>query len=107
MRSESLAQLFVKQLGQAPLGYHILVMIRRDLLPQSEHRIGKIAVPPVRDRVALLLYMNQLVREDGWGNPIVYEVISNTAFRLVSRGADGRIGTSDDIVVENNRPTAP
>jgi hypothetical protein len=52
-------------------------------------------------------YMSKLVREDGWGNPIIYEPTGNSTFRLVSRGADGRRGTPDDVVVENSRSTAP
>jgi hypothetical protein len=52
-------------------------------------------------------YMNVLVREDGWGNPIIYEVIGPSSFKLISSGADRRRGTSDDIVVENSRAIAP
>jgi hypothetical protein len=52
-------------------------------------------------------YMKVLVREDGWGNPIIYEVVGNSGFRLASRGADGTRGTADDVTVENSRPAAP
>ena len=69
-------------------------------------------LPNARDIVALTdilnpTYMAQLVREDGWGNPIVYEVTGPSTFRLVSRGADGRMGTADDIVMENGRTLTP
>ena len=69
-------------------------------------------LPAARDIVALTdtlypAYMNMLVREDGWGNPIIYEVTGNTTYRLTSRGADGLQGTADDVVVENSRPAAP
>jgi hypothetical protein len=69
-------------------------------------------LPNARDIVALTdilhpNYMNVLVREDGWGNPIIYEVIGGSTFRLISPGADGRRGTSDDIVVENGRAVTP
>jgi len=43
--------------------------------------------------------MNELVREDGWGKPIIYEVTGPSTFRLLSQGADGLPGTRDDIVV--------
>jgi len=44
-------------------------------------------------------YMNELVREDGWGKPILYELVGSVGFRLISNGADGRPGTADDIVI--------
>ena len=51
-------------------------------------------------------YMTQLVREDGWGNPIIYEV-TGTTFRLVSLGPDGRRGTPDDIIIEKGPALTP
>jgi hypothetical protein len=44
-------------------------------------------------------YIKVLVREDGWGNPILYERTSNSTFRLVSAGPDGLLRTPDDILV--------
>jgi hypothetical protein len=43
-------------------------------------------------------YMPDLIRIDGWGRPLHYEV-SGTSYRLSSYGADGVRGTSDDIQV--------
>jgi len=43
-------------------------------------------------------YMPELVRLDGWGRPIRYEV-NGTGYRLVSDGPDGIRGTSDDVLV--------
>jgi len=62
------------------------------------------ALPNARDIVGLTdilhpQYMNELVREDGWGKPIIYEVTGPSTFRLLSQGADGLPGTRDDIVV--------
>ena len=62
------------------------------------------SIPNVRNIVGLTdilhpLYMTDLVREDGWGQPIDFEVTAGSAFRLVSKGPDGLRGTSDDIVV--------
>jgi hypothetical protein len=45
-------------------------------------------------------YMADLVRNDGWGRPIAYEV-TGAAFRLTSTGPDGVKGTPDDIVLPN------
>ncbi|HLH31886.1 MAG TPA: type II secretion system protein GspG [Terriglobia bacterium] len=78
----------------------------------EKYRSTNGALPNARDIVTLTdilhpSYMQTLVREDGWGNPIIYEVTGGTTFRLVSKGADGRLGTSDDIVVENGRPVTP
>lgn len=61
------------------------------------------SVPNVRNIVALtdLLhpgYMTELVRLDGWGNPIEFEP-TPTGFRLTSRGPDTLRGSPDDIVL--------
>ena len=45
-------------------------------------------------------YMTDLIRADGWGHPIGYE-LAGAAFRLISNGADGLRGTGDDIVLPN------
>jgi hypothetical protein len=70
------------------------------------------SLPPASDIVRLtdILYpgfMNVLVREDGWGSPIIYEVSGATGFRLVSLGPDRARGTADDVVVEPGGPGAP
>src|SRR5262245_48498000 len=52
------------------------------------------------------LYMSDLIREDGWGAPIVYQVMGTT-FRLVSAGPDGLRGTADDIVFDPGQPISP
>jgi hypothetical protein len=52
------------------------------------------------------LYTVELIREDGWGDPIDYEVMGST-FRLVSRGPDRLPGTPDDIVFDPSRPLSP
>jgi len=78
----------------------------------EKYRASNGSLPNATDIVALTdalhpSYTPDLIREDGWGHPIVYEVTGNTTFRLVSAGADGRRGTADDIVLENSRPAAP
>jgi len=78
----------------------------------EKYRASQGSLPNARDIIALTdtlhpLYMNQLVREDSWGNPIDYEVTDNSTFKLTSRGADGRRGTADDIVVGNSRSAGP
>lgn len=45
-------------------------------------------------------YMPDLIRTDAWGRPIHYEVSGATA-RLLSYGADGVRGSSDDIVLQS------
>jgi hypothetical protein len=75
----------------------------------EKYRASNGALPAARDIVALTdtlhpSYMTQLVREDGWGHPIVYEVTGSSTFRLVSPGADGRRGTADDIVLTSGGP---
>jgi hypothetical protein len=52
------------------------------------------------------LYISELIREDGWGDPIAYQVMGTT-FRLVSAGADRLPGTADDIVFDPSRPFSP
>jgi hypothetical protein len=61
------------------------------------------AVPNATEIVGLTnllhpLYMSDLVRQDAWGRAIHFEV-SGTSYRLISFGADGMRGTSDDIVL--------
>jgi hypothetical protein len=77
----------------------------------EKYRKANGSLPAARDIVALSdtlypNYMNALVREDGWGNPIIFEVTDPSTFRLLSLGADGRRGTSDDVTVGNS-PAAP
>jgi len=70
------------------------------------------SLPSARDIVGLTdvlnpLYVDELIRQDGWGNDIDYTVTGASTFRLVSRGADGRLGTPDDIVVDEQQANAP
>jgi hypothetical protein len=78
----------------------------------EKYRSARGSLPMAGDIVALTdtlypTYMSTLVREDGWGDPIVYEVTGPATFRLISVGPDRRRGTSDDIVIESGRPAAP
>ena len=78
----------------------------------EKYRSTNGSLPPARDIVTLTDalypgYLRVLVREDGWGDAIIYEVTGPSTFRLVSRGADRRRGTPDDIVIENGRSAAP
>jgi hypothetical protein len=52
------------------------------------------------------VYMSDLIREDGWGAAIDYQVMG-TMFRLISPGPDGVRGTPDDIVFDPSRPVSP
>jgi hypothetical protein len=70
------------------------------------------SMPDARDILSLTnvlhpLYLNELVRQDAWGNPIDYQLTSGAAFRLVSPGPDGRRGTPDDVVLDSSQPAAP
>ncbi|GAB5496822.1 MAG: hypothetical protein Phyf2KO_19020 [Phycisphaerales bacterium] len=40
------------------------------------------------------------LQQDYWGNPLTYEIIDADTYRLTSAGADGTIGTDDDISLE-------
>ena len=73
----------------------------------EKYRSTNGSLPKARDIVGLTdilhpQYMNELVREDGWGKPIIYEVTGPSTFRLLSQGADGLPGTRDDIVVTSS-----
>jgi len=77
----------------------------------AKYRAMNGAIPAAPDITALTdilhpLYISQLIREDGWGAPIDYQVMGTT-FRLVSAGPDGVRGTADDIVFDPNRPLSP
>jgi len=76
----------------------------------EKFRMTNGTLPNARDIVGLTdilnpRYMNELVREDGWGKPILYEVTGPGTFRLISDGPDGRRGTPDDIVVTAQLPS--
>jgi hypothetical protein len=78
----------------------------------EKYRMANGTLPNARDIVALTdilhpNYMTRLVREDGWGNPIIYEVTGGTTFRLISLGPDHRRGTPDDIVIEKEPALTP
>jgi Type II secretion system (T2SS), protein G len=75
----------------------------------EKYRAAKGALPNASDIVGLVdilhpQYMNELVREDAWGKPILYEVTGAGTYRLISDGPDGRRGTPDDIVVTSGAP---
>ena len=53
------------------------------------------------------LYMDELIRADGWDQPVDYEITGPSTFRLVSPGPDGRPGTADDVVFDSSRPATP
>ncbi len=76
------------------------------------------SIPAARDIVSLTdllhpLYMSDLIRVDGWGEPLDFEVTGAATFRLASKGADRAGGTNDDIVVNGvagvngNSPATP
>lgn len=78
----------------------------------AKYRSSQGSLPNAKDIVTLTdalhpLYMSDLIRLDGWGQPIGYEVSAGSAFRLVSTGADARRGTADDVIVESSRSSAP
>jgi hypothetical protein len=52
------------------------------------------------------VYISELIRIDGWGDPIDYEV-NGTTFRLISKGPDGILGTPDDIVLDPAAAVSP
>ena len=85
---------------------------RRDTVAKMEkladavdaYRRKNSKLPDARDIVELTdilhpNYMNELVRVDGWSQPIEYGA-SGSSFRLASKGPDGRWGTADDVVVQ-------
>jgi hypothetical protein len=41
------------------------------------------------------------VESDAWGNPIKYQRISDSSFRLISAGKDKVFDTEDDVVIKN------
>jgi hypothetical protein len=78
----------------------------------AKYRTSQGSLPNATDIVTLTdalhpLYMADLIRLDGWGQPIQYEVTAGSTFRLLSTGADEVRGTADDVIVDSNRPAAP
>src|SRR3989441_8203155 len=63
----------------------------------EKYRGGNGSLPQATDIVGLTdilhpKYMSDLVREDGWGNPIIYAVTGPSAFPPISHGAGGPPG---------------
>ena len=78
----------------------------------AKYRSSTGSLPAAKDIVSLTdtlhpQYMSDLIRVDGWGQPINYEVSAGAAFRLVSIGADARAGTADDVVVDGSGGSRP
>jgi hypothetical protein len=48
-------------------------------------------------------FVKVIIRLDAWGHEFDYTGTSS-AYRLASRGPDGKPGTGDDIVIENGQP---
>ena len=77
----------------------------------AKYREKNGSIPDAPDIVKLTdvlhpLYITELIRVDGWGDPLDYEVTGST-FRLISNGPDGVLGTPDDIVLDPGRPVSP
>jgi hypothetical protein len=69
------------------------------------------ALPSAKDIVELTNilhpnYMSDLIRVDGWGQAFEYNA-SGSAFRLASKGADGRWGTRDDVTLDGSSAGQP
>jgi len=69
----------------------------------ANYRRSNGTIPVAADIVVLTdmlhpQYMSDLVRTDGWGHPIRYQVAGAT-YRMTSDGPDGVQGSSDDIVL--------
>ena len=78
----------------------------------AKYRTTNGSLPNAKDIVTLTdvlhpLYMSDLIRQDGWGQPILYEVTATATYRLVSTGADEVRGTPDDVVIDSSRPASP
>jgi hypothetical protein len=68
----------------------------------EKYREANGALPDFHDYVSLSdalspKYMNPLIREDAWNNPLAASRSAPAAVRLLSAGPDGKIGTPDDI----------
>jgi hypothetical protein len=44
-------------------------------------------------------YMSEVIRYDAWNRQLVYKTIGTNSFHLSSLGADGALGTKDDIIL--------
>lgn len=58
-------------------------------------------VPDVVQLTDILVpaYMSEVIRYDAWNHQLIYRIIGSDSFQLLSPGADGSLGTSDDIVL--------
>jgi hypothetical protein len=99
----------------------ILEALQRIKTEETKQRLDKVAaaieayrqkngsLPDFSDYVSLSdalfpLYLNPLIREDAWGNPMIAIRLGTGAVRLLSDGPDGKEGTADDIEVTRSYP---
>jgi hypothetical protein len=69
-------------------------------------------LPDFRDYVSLSDalspdYLSTLIRLDAWRNPLAATRTGPATVQLISAGPDGKIGTSDDVVLTRSYPTQP
>ena len=101
---------------------NILEALRRIKTEETQRMLDKIAIaidgyreknrslPSFTDYVGLSdalypLFLNPLIREDTWNNPLSAFRPSPNTIRLVSSGPDGRMNTQDDIELTRTYPS--
>ncbi len=99
---------------------HILALLDEQRLETTRGRLRQLrqamqshlesegTVPQVETFTALVdvlypVFLEEAVRLDAWSNPFVYEATSARQYGLRSSGADGVVGTADDISMESFR----
>jgi hypothetical protein len=79
-------------------------LLERVALAIESYRAKNGAMPPLANFVALTDalnpdYLSPLVRLDAWRHPLILEKTGSDTVRLISAGPDGKLGTSDDIIL--------
>ncbi len=70
----------------------------------AEYRKQNGALPDPETSLSDVLhprFMQDIIRQDSWGQDIQYEVTGDDGFQLRSAGPDGTRGSGDDIVVDS------
>jgi hypothetical protein len=91
----ALNEIKIKQTGE---------LLERVSLAIERYRTKNGALPPFSDFVTLTDalnpdYLTPLIRLDAWRRPFAAEKTGPDSVRLISAGPDGKLGTSDDIVI--------
>lgn len=74
--------------------YATMIQIRQEVSAYHE------TMDALPDSLVSITTLKPDLQQDAWGNAFVYEIVDSDSYRLKSMGADGLLGSDDDIVMD-------